>query len=87
MSQTEAEIRGKIREFIETNMNVDDDVELNDGDNIFSLGYVTSIFAMRLLTFLEKLASIEVADDEIVLANFCSVDAMTALIRKHNGIA
>jgi len=86
MSIQEQDLRGKLREFIELNMNVDD-VELNDADNIFGLGYVTSIFAMRLLNFLEKNTSVTVPDDEIVLANFSSIDAMTALIRKHNGVA
>ncbi len=86
MDNQEAELRSKIREFIEHNMNVDD-VELTDGDNIFSLGYVNSIFAMRLLTFIENNAGIVVGDDEIILANFCSVDAMLALVNKHRAAA
>jgi acyl carrier protein len=86
MSLHEHELRAKLREFIEHNMNVDD-VELGDADNIFGLGYVTSIFAMRLLNFIEKSAAITLADDEIVLANFSSIDAMTALVRKHDGVA
>lgn len=84
MSIQEQDLRGKIREFIEVNMNVDE-VVLNDGDNIFGLGYVTSIFAMRLLNYIEKISGIAVADDDIVLANFSSIDAMTALVQKHNG--
>ncbi|WP_338848364.1 hypothetical protein V8J88_05765 [Massilia sp. W12] len=82
MSHDENTMRSKIRQFIESNMNVDDDVELQDDDNIFSKGYVSSIFAMRLLTFLENLAGISVADDDIVLPNFSTVDAMIGLINK-----
>lgn len=86
MNLHDHELRAKLREFIEHNMNVDD-VELGDADNLFGLGYVTSIFAMRLLAFIEKTAAITLADDEIVLANFSSVDAMAALVGKHARVA
>jgi methoxymalonate biosynthesis acyl carrier protein len=82
MNSDETQLRSTIRQFIERNINADE-VELADGDNIFSLGYVNSIFAMRLLTFIEKQAAITVADEDILLANFCSVDAMLALIARH----
>ncbi len=85
MSIQEQSLRGKIRGFIELNMNVDDEAVLNDSDNIFGLGYVSSIFAMRLLNFIENLSGITVADDEIALANFCSIDAMAALVCRHQG--
>lgn len=87
MSQAEQEMRNKIRQFVQANMNVDDDIELQDDDNIFGKGYVTSIFAMRLLSFLENLGSITVADEDIILPNFSSVDAMLALIHKCQGQA
>lgn len=86
MCQQNQEIRSKIREFIEINMNVDDEVELQDDDNIFGKGYVTSIFAMRLLNFIESLSGITVADEDIVLPNFSSISAMLALIQKHTGV-
>lgn len=82
MNLDDTQLRSAIRQFIEHNIN-GDEVELADSDNIFSLGYVNSLFAMRLLAFIEKQAGITVADDEILLANFCSVDAMLGLIGRH----
>lgn len=76
-------LRRQLREFVESNMNVDDDVALKDDDNIFRLGYVSSLFAMRLLSFIEKTGGIEVGDEDIVLSNFSSIDAMLALIEKY----
>jgi len=88
MSEQEQQWRGQLREFIEANMNtVDDDVTLRDDDNIFANRYVSSIFSMRLLNFVEGISGITVADEDIVLPNFSSVDAMVALIRKHLGAA
>lgn len=86
MYMQEQDMRIKIREFIELNMNVDDVFELKDGDNIFVKGYVNSIFAMRLLTFIEKFSGVTVMDEDIVLANFSSINAMVALTRKHAGV-
>ena len=65
-------------------MNVfdDEDVELNDDTNIFTSGFVNSIFAMRLLNYLETEYDLEVPDEEIVMSNFSSIDAMHALVSK-----
>ncbi len=82
MSQT-AFNRESVREFIESNMDVfDEDVELNDDTNIFTSGYVNSIFAMRLLNFIETQYDLEVPDEDIVMSNFSSIDAMHALVSK-----
>jgi len=75
-----------VRNFIESNMNVfDEDVELNDDTNIFTSGYVNSIFAMRLLNFLENEYGLEVPDEDIIIPNFSSIDAMKALVEKIQG--
>lgn len=82
MSET-AFSRENVRKFIESNMDVfDEDVELNDDTNIFTSGYVNSIFAMRLLNFIETQYDLEVPDEEIVMTNFSSIDAMHALVSK-----
>ena len=86
MPGTELGFRAKTRQFIENNMNVfDEDVDLTDDTNIFTSGFVNSTFAMRLLTFLESEFSIVVPDDEILLSNFSSVDAMWGLTSKLQG--
>ena len=73
--------RDGIRAFIEANMEpVAGGVK--DGDDIFASGYVNSMFAMRLLNLVETISGRTVADDDIVLANFRSVDAMIGLIER-----
>lgn len=83
MSVSAPQLRATIRAFLEANINIDDGIELADDDNIFALGYVTSIFAMRLLNFIESTAGIAVADEDIALANFSTVDALVALAGKY----
>jgi methoxymalonate biosynthesis acyl carrier protein len=81
MDQNEQLWRSKIRTYIEQNMNTfDEDVELRDDDHIVRLGYVSSIFAMRLLGFVEREFGVTVGDDDIKLENFASVNAIIALI-------
>lgn len=83
---TESEARALIRQFIEQNMSAFKDAdELGDADNIFEKGFVTSIFAMRLLDFIENKFGIQVPDEDITLMNFSSVDRMIGLVGKVRG--
>ncbi|WP_025847262.1 acyl carrier protein [Paenibacillus ehimensis] len=83
---TESEARALIRQFIEQNMSAFKDAdELGDTDNIFEKGFVTSIFAMRLLDFIENKFGIQVPDEDITLINFSSVDRMIGLVGKVRG--
>lgn len=75
-------LRAALRAFVEANMHGAGQAPLHDGDNIFKLGFVSSLFAMRLLTFIEKTARIEVGDGDIALANFSSIDAMLGLVAR-----
>ncbi len=73
--------RDRIRAFIEANMEPVDG-GIDDADDIFASGYVNSMFAMRLLNLVESLCGGTVADEDILLANFRSVDAMLALMQR-----
>jgi methoxymalonate biosynthesis acyl carrier protein len=71
----------KIRNFIISNLVVyDDDAEFSDSDNIFQLGYVNSLFAMKLLNYVEKEFGITVENDEMDIKNFSSVNNIAQLI-------
>ncbi|MCP1311728.1 acyl carrier protein [Paenibacillus tyrfis] len=86
MMHTESEARALIRQFIEQNMSAFKDAdELGDTDNIFEKGFVTSIFAMRLLDFIENKFGVQVPDEDITLMNFSSVDRMIGLVGKVRG--
>lgn len=82
MRYPESLVREKIRQFIIANMNSFEEVELSDSDNIFQSGFVSSIFAMRLLNFIEKEFSVQIPDDDILLKNFSSVDVMNDMVAR-----
>jgi acyl carrier protein len=76
------ELKEKIRNFINENLIVfEEEAEFTDSDNIFELGFVNSLFAMKLLTFVEKEFNIKVENDEMEIRNFSSVDNISKLIQ------
>ena len=50
--------------------------------DIFSLGYINSLFAMELVMFMEKAFTITVPNEELRIDNFRTVEAMTALVTR-----
>ena len=55
-------------------------VELADGDDFFRLGFVNSLFAMQLVSWVEKEFAITFEDEELDIANFHSIDAVNAFV-------
>ncbi|MBY8885302.1 acyl carrier protein [Streptomyces sp. PTM05] len=53
--------------------------------DIFSLGFINSLFAMELVMFIEKTFGLTVPNDELNINNFRTVDAMTALVDRQRG--
>ncbi|MCK4258420.1 MAG: acyl carrier protein [Halanaerobiales bacterium] len=77
------EIKENIRDFIVENMVIyDDDVTFTDADNIFELGFVDSMFALKLVTFIETEFEIKVGNEDLNLANFSSVDNIVNFVNK-----
>jgi len=73
--------KAKIRAFIDSNLVAfDDDAEFSDSDNIFQMGYVNSLFAMKLLNYVEKEFGFKVENDEMDIRNFNSVNNIVQLI-------
>jgi methoxymalonate biosynthesis acyl carrier protein len=68
-----------IRQFILTRFPA---AQLADDQDIFSLGYVHSLFAMELVLFIEKHFGVEIANEELDIANFRTIDAMAALVQR-----
>ncbi len=58
---------------------------LEDDEDIFARGFVNSLMAMQLVTFIEKAFSVEIDDEDLDLDNFRSVDAMDALLDRKVG--
>jgi methoxymalonate biosynthesis acyl carrier protein len=50
--------------------------------DLFASGSVTSLFAMELVVFLERTFDVAVTGADLSLANFRTVHAMTAMVRR-----
>jgi len=81
MNSEEASIKETVRQFISDSVNIPD---LNDADNLFESGIVNSLFAVQLMTFIEKTFAIEVGPDDLDIENFKSLNAMTAFVLQKN---
>jgi methoxymalonate biosynthesis acyl carrier protein len=55
---------------------------LDPAENIFTAGYVDSLFAMQLIMFIEKKFDIQIEPEDLDLANFCSVTAIERFVRE-----
>ena len=71
--------REKIREFVLSYVRDD---SLEDHENMFDLGYVNSLFAMQLVTFVEKSFQMSLGRADLKLANFQSIDAIVELVAR-----
>ena len=76
------ESREKIRQFIESNLDVfEDEAYFTDKDNIFELGIVNSLFTVRIIRFVEAEFNIVMIDEDMEIENFNSVDNILKFIR------
>jgi methoxymalonate biosynthesis acyl carrier protein len=53
---------------------------IGDDEQIFATGFVNSMFAMQLVLFLEKNFKIDIANEDLDLKNFQTINAMADLI-------
>ena len=56
--------------------------QLADEDDMFALGFATSLFAMQLVAFVEKQFGVEVDSDDLDIDNFRSVRAIAGLVER-----
>lgn len=75
MNETKTEIRAFLDDFFDT-------AELSDSADIFKSGYVTSLFAMQLVLFVENQYGFRVENEDLTLDNFRSVDALASLVSR-----
>jgi acyl carrier protein len=59
----------------------EDEAEFTDGDNIFEMGFVNSLFAMKLVSYIEESFSLQVDNDDLEISNFNSVDRIVEFIQ------
>lgn len=56
--------------------------QFEDHDHLFERGLVNSLFAIQLVTHLEKAYQIEVDNEDLEIDNFKSIDAICGFIAK-----
>jgi len=74
-------IKETVKRFILSSINI---TRFDDDDNLFELGIVNSLFAVQLMTFIEKTFSIEVEMEDMDIENFKSLNATTAFVVRKN---
>jgi methoxymalonate biosynthesis acyl carrier protein len=55
---------------------------VGDDEEIFAAGFVNSMFAMQIVLFLEKNFQITIANEDLELKNFQTINAMADLIER-----
>ena len=56
--------------------------DLRDDDDIFAMGLLSSLFALRLVEAIEREFSVAVADEDLNVANFRSVASIAQLVSR-----
>ena len=82
MAETEQKIKEAISRFILDSINLRD---LKEDDHLFETGIVNSLFAVQLMTFIEKTFGIEIGSDDLDIENFKSLNAAAAFVVRKNG--
>ena len=80
--ETERSVKETVRQFILSSINIPD---LRDDDDLFELGIANSLFAIQLMTFIEKTYALEVEMEDLDIDNFKSLSAATAFVLKKSG--
>lgn len=81
-AEEEKNIREAVANFLLSSINI---ANLKHDDHLFESGIVNSLFAVQLMTFLEKNFAIEIGVDDLDIANFASVNATTTFVMKKKG--
>jgi len=75
MEDAKIKIRGFLSRFFQT-------TKLKEDDDIFALGFVNSLFAMQLVTWVETEFVIQIDDEDLDVENFNTITAISNLIKR-----
>lgn len=73
------EIKSKIRQFLAKSFK---DYDLKEDEDIFSLGFVNSLFAMQLVMFVEQEFGLTVENEDLEIDNFKTINAIATLVQQ-----
>jgi len=80
MDETQLKIKAFLNRFFKGH-------DLQPAEDIFALGFVNSLLAMQLVAFVEKEFGVSVADDDLDLDNFRSIQAIADFVARKTGAA
>ena len=75
-------VRKRLREFVAKNFYLPDPTSFDDKTSFLERGIIDSTGVLELVTFVENEYGITVADDDMVPANFDSIDALVAFVAR-----
>lgn len=75
MEETKVRIRAFLARYLQN-------YDLPDDQDIFSLGFINSLFAMQLVLFVEKAFHIGVSNEDLDIDNFRTVNAIATLVER-----
>ena len=79
------DLRNPVRDYIESNFILGNDVQLGNSDSLLDLQLVDSTGFLELVGFLEERYGIKVADHEMVPENLDSLDGIEQFLRAKLG--
>lgn len=80
VDDSKIKIRAFLSRFFQT-------AELTEDDDIFALGFINSLFALQLVTWVEKEFKIQIEDEDLEIENFNTMGAIANLVARKNGQA
>ncbi len=78
----DASINDTLRNFILGTVRIEN---LDDNDDLFESGIVNSLFAVQLMTFVEKTFGVEIGMDDLDIENFKSINSTAAFVARKKG--
>jgi acyl carrier protein len=85
MSDPGDAIKRRLREFVAKQFYIADASSFDDASSFLDRGIIDSTGVLELVTFAENEFGFAVADEEIVPANFDSIDALAAFVASKKG--
>jgi acyl carrier protein len=75
-------VRARLRAFVTSNFYLADPASFDDQTSFLDRGIIDSTGVLELVTFVESTYGLTVADDDMVPANFDSIDALCAFVAR-----
>jgi methoxymalonate biosynthesis acyl carrier protein len=75
MNDAKVKIKAFLSRFFQT-------AALKEDDDIFALGFVNSLFALQLVTWVEKEFDIQIEDEDLDVENFNTIEAIANLVSR-----